>query len=366
MKGKQAVVCPNCGALNRPRWQFCARCNESLEGALPEEQGRPTSGAPGGAERPSTLPANAVLVASVLALVVIGTAAWRFAGSAARPEGPSPEVFKMAPAPSELPSAPPPTGAGVSDFEAGRRLLSAGDLQGAVKRLEAAIAADPENAEFRSIYGYALWRSGDREGALSAHAAAARLDPRLQLRYARALDVAGQGAEAARVYQDILARSPGATAVHEDLGRLLFRTGDYRGAASHLQQAVQRRPDDPVLAQELGYSLDRSGQAGQATTVYREVLKREPRATVTRGLLAESLAEQGKNEEALAVLQEGLKASPPTPLLQRQLGSVLERSGRPADAAAAYRAYARLAPNAPDARDIADRAARLERTGGKP
>ena len=49
-----------------------------------------------------------------------------------------------------------------------------------------------------------------------------------------------------------------------------------------------------------------------------------------------------------------------------KVGSVLERSGRPAEAAAAYRAYARLAPNAPDAREIAARAAQLDASGGKP
>ena len=86
---------------------------------------------------------------------------------------------------------------------------------------------------------------------------------------------------------------------------------------------------------------------------------------MARGLLAENLVAQGKKEEALTLLQEGLKATPTAPLLQRQMGSVLERSGRPGEAAAAYRAYARLAPNAPDAREIATRAARLEALRGK-
>ena len=47
MKAKQAVVCPKCGALNRPTWEFCARCNESLEGALTAR------GAGGGGRRAS-------------------------------------------------------------------------------------------------------------------------------------------------------------------------------------------------------------------------------------------------------------------------------------------------------------------------
>ena len=48
------------------------------------------------------------------------------------------------------------------------------------------------------------------------------------------------------------------------------------------------------------------------------------------------------------------------------MGAVLEKSGRPRDAAAAYRAYAGLAPNAPDAQTLLARAARLEAAGGKP
>jgi hypothetical protein len=48
------------------------------------------------------------------------------------------------------------------------------------------------------------------------------------------------------------------------------------------------------------------------------------------------------------------------------MGVVLESSGRPAEAAASYRAYARLAPNAPDARELVARAVRLEGEGGTP
>lgn len=364
MKAKQAVVCPKCGARNRPTWEFCARCNESLEGAQAGEG--PSSPGGEGVARPSSFPASGIAVLALVVFGALGVAAWRHASQVPVPERPDPNLFRIATPATDLPTAPPSTGTGASDYEAGRRLLQEGDVAGAVARLGAAVAASPENAEYQNIYAHVLWRSGDREGSLAAHAEAARLEPRLQAQYARALDMAGRGAEAARQYEDILARSPDATVVHEDLGRLLFRGGDYAKAASHLQQAVQARPDDPVLAQELAYSLDRAGNRAQAVAVYQKVLQAAPQAVVTRGLLAESLVEDGKKDEALAVLQEGLKATPSAPLLQRQVGSVLERSGRPAEAAAAYRAYARLAPNAPDARDVAARAARLEAAGGNP
>jgi Flp pilus assembly protein TadD len=364
MKGKAAVVCPKCGALNRPTWQFCARCDESLEGALPEEQSRAVSERAADAA-PSSLGANLVVFTAVLALLVLGVAAWRYSGQLTA-EAPSPELFKIASPAAELPSAPPPTGPGAADYEEGRRLMNAGDYAGAVARLGAAVAASPENADFQNVYGHALWRSGDRDGALVAHAAAAALDPKLQLQYARSLDVAGRGTEAARVYQEILARSPGATVAQADLGRLLYRGGDFAGAARHLEPASAANPDDLHLGQELAYALDQSGQKEQAAAVYQRLLQKAPSADKTRALYAENLAQQGKAQEALAVLQDGIKAAPTTPHLQRQLGSVLERSGRRTEAAAAYRAYARLAPNAPDARAMAERAAALEGAGGRP
>jgi Flp pilus assembly protein TadD len=364
MKGKQAVVCPKCGALNRSSWQFCARCDQSLEGAQPE-QPSPSGRETAGADAPSSLSANLVALAAAVALVVLGLAAWRYSGRLSA-GAPSPELFKMASPAADLPSAPPPAGPGAADYEEGRRLMNAGDYAGAVARLAAAVAANPENADFQNVYGHALWRSGDRDAALAAHAAAAALDPKLQLQYARSLDVAGRTSEAARVYQEILARSPGATVAQADLGRLLYRGGDFAGAARHLEPASAANPDDLLLAQELAYALDQSGQRAQAAAVYQRLLQKAPSADKTRALYAESLARQGKEQEALAVLRDGIEVAPATPHLRRQLGSVLERSGRRAEAAAAYREYARLAPNAPDARAMSERAAALERTGGRP
>jgi Flp pilus assembly protein TadD len=367
MKARQAVVCPKCGALNRTTWEFCARCNEALGGALPVEEGAPPAEAteePGA--RPTSLGSTAIALGAALALVVLGVAGWRYASHAPPLPRPDPSLFTVATRPLELPTPPPDTAPGAADFLEGRRLLNAGDLAGAAQRLAAAVAADPENAEYHNSYGHALWRAGDREAALAEHAEAARLDPRLQMQYARSLDIAGHGAEAARQYEEILEKNPDAVTVHEDLGRLLFRSGAYAKAAAHLQKAVQERPDDPVLAQEFAYSLDQAGDRAQAATMYRQVLVQAPQAVIARGLLAEVLVQDGKSNEALSLLREGIRDTPTAPLLHRQLGSVLERAGRPLEAAAAYRAYARLAPNAADARDLANRAARLGAAGGRP
>jgi Flp pilus assembly protein TadD len=368
MMARQAVVCPACGTRNRPSWEYCARCNESLENALPVETGEvtavPTEFEP--FEEGPSVASSGVLVVTVLAFGVLGFAAYRHVSTTPPPEGPDPALFTVATRPAELPEAPPGAGPGVSEYDSGRLLLNSGDVEGAVASLASAVAADPDNARYRSYLANALWRAGSREQALQEYAEAARLDPRLQTQYARTLDVAGRTEEARVEYEAILARNPEVATIHEDLGRMLFRAGRYAEAAPHLDEAVSARGDDPVLRQELAYAMDQGGDKAAAAEVYQEVLAEAPHAVITRGLLAENLYEQGKKNQAMAVLEQGLKVTPDAPLLQRQLGSLLEREGRKAEAAAAYREYARLAPNAPDAGSIAQRAAELDTGGGRP
>ena len=69
MKARPAVVCPSCGALNRTTWEFCARCNESLEGAQPAPA--PAGKAEGveGERQPSVLAPRVIVVLTALALV---------------------------------------------------------------------------------------------------------------------------------------------------------------------------------------------------------------------------------------------------------------------------------------------------------
>ncbi len=369
----EAVLCPSCGTRNRPAWEFCARCEEPLEGALLAPDDATTAEIKANALKVklssfevSSLTGSSVLLVAVLAFGVLGLVAYRHVSTTPPPEGPNPDLFTLATRPAERPKAPPSTAAGVSDFDAGRRLLGSGDVQEAISPLAAAVAANPDDAAFRGHLAYALWRAGDEDRALAEHAAAARLDPNRRIQYARALDMAGRPEEAELQYASILARTPegeGAT-VHEDLGRLLFRSGRYAEAAPHLGQAVGARDDDPVLKQELAYALDQEGNGEEAEALYRDVLETVPQAVLTRSLLAENLYERGQKEGAMSVVEQGLALTPGSPVLHRQLGSLLEREGKTAEAAEAYRAYATLAPNAPDAGSIAARAARLDSAGG--
>lgn len=359
-----AVICPACHSRNKPSWEYCVRCGESLEEASAEAtraaEARPRVEEGGGPQDLSSL--YLVLMLAIL-LSVVAAACHSIANSPPPPPAtPGPFTFggSVPPSPPAVQATPKP---GAADGEAGRRLLAQRKAAEAIPLLERAAADDPGNAEFRQLLGRALWETGDRDGALRRYSEAARMEPaRYRLGYAQSLEIAGQLEAAVAEFEGVYAAQPGSTITREGLARLYFLRGDYAKALPLLQQTVAETHDLAVM-QQVAYALDKTGDRDGAAEAYRRMLAVEPRADVARSLLAENLFVQGRKDEALAVLQEGLQRSPETPLLQRKLGVILERSGRNAEAAAAYREYARLAPNAPDAAELTARAARLAGSG---
>jgi len=308
-----------------------------------------------------------VLLVGVLALIVLNAVACLYVKDKPPSPPPSPHLFTLGTQPANL---PPPAKSvadrpGARDFEEGRRHLASGDAAGAVPFLTRAVEADAENAAAHDVLGQALAASGAQDQAFAQYAEAARLD-RVQFgaKLGERLALAGRNEEAARAYEQVLAAAPDDPLASEGLGRMQYRLGNYAAAAPLLQRASRGRSDDPVLQQELGYALQASGNAQGAIDAYTRVLALEPAANIARGHLAQLLYEQGKPENAIALVQEGIQRDPQAPLLQRKLGSMLEQSGRGQEAARAYREYSRLAPNAPDAKDLAERAARLEGSSG--
>lgn len=361
------IACPACGSRNKTKWEFCAKCGESLAGAevsavkpsAPAEVGPP----PGG-QAVST-------IGFVLTLLLIGggVAYWSSTREEASqaPSGAA-DVFKIAPA--ETPMRPAPAASpspGQVAFEEGRRLLLQGQAAEAAARLAEAVGEASENADYRNWYAKALIQVPRIDDALREFAEAARLapqNPTYAAEVARALHRAGRLSEAAEAYERALAIGASDLQLLKDAAALFMQAGNAARAVPLLRQAAGAGgSNDLVLQQNLGYALETSGDAAGAVEVYRGVLARLPVADLTRGRLAEALLTLSRPDEAIAVLREGLSLNAASAPLQRGLGSVLERAGRHAEAAAAYREYARLAPNAPDAKQLVERADRIDRSG---
>jgi Flp pilus assembly protein TadD len=367
VRASDFVVCPACNSRNNPKREFCGRCGESLAGATlttaaplfptdaePEPEA-PTSGGTG-------LFGDLVGLAAALLILAVG---WRVARGAT--STPSPALFTLATQPPRPATAATTTPElpGARDFEEGRSLLARGDAARAISPLSRAVSAAPSNALFHEVLGQAFWAVGSREQALAQLGEAARLDRRqFGKRLAERLAEAGRDTDAARAYSQLLSVNPDDPVAQESLAHTLYRLGDYANAVPVLQRVVQTRPDDPVLRQELGYALQATGDVAGAIDAYRSVLAKIPGADVARGLLTGLLYEQGKEEEAIALAREGIALNPGAANLRLHLANMLERSGRPGEAAPEYREYARLLPQAPDAKELEERADRLQGSSG--
>lgn len=360
------LTCAQCGARNKPKWDFCARCGESLDGVtlagsleaeeLPvEEDEDPRPG--------STLWRD---VAVLVLLVSLGglSLSWARSSPGAEPVGVgfvTIATLPPAPPPAAVESDPAPAQAA---FQEGRRRLAGGDAAGAVELLAQAVGDEPDNALFRSVYAQALLATGATDEGLLQYGAAVQLEPSsfaYAAGLARELSRADRPGEAIAAYEAALTLQPSDVAVLREAADLLARGGQPDRAASLLARAAELRPGDLALEQQLGRALEVAGSLDQAAEVYQGILDRMPEAHLTRGLLAEVLFQQGQAEQAIAVFRAGLERDGSAPLLYRGLGSLLERAGRAREAIAAYREYARLTPGAPDASQLQERAALLEK-----
>ncbi len=381
MAGQEALLCPSCGTRNKPTWEYCVRCGESLQGAVVEPAAK-TQAAPAAAkgkrkgkgklnilvherDPESSMPPGLILGVGLVILAGLAVAGWRYARTAPAPQTADPSIFTIPTLPSSRPAAPAPaSGPGSEDFNQGLRLLAAGKAADALPFLSSASSAAPANARYLWVWGQALEATGTPDDALTRFGEAAALDAKAYgLEYGRALDKAGRSAEAAEALEAVTASDPASVAVREELGKLYYKAGNFAKATPLLEAAVEARSDDPVLRQELAYAVAQTGDKARAVELYRGVLTIAPGAEISRGLLSELLFEQGKSADAIALLQEGIRFDPDAPQLRRRLGNMAERAGNVQEASRQYREYVRLAPNAPDANELAERAARLQGPG---
>jgi Flp pilus assembly protein TadD len=355
-------VCPTCGSRNKLKWDFCARCGESLQGV---PVGEPQSAVGSvGSDEPDHLPeAPAPVWPIFVVLVALGAGVWFYrSGFTVSPGAkPDPEAF-AAPTlpPSPVPPGPEPKGAAA--YAEARRLAAAGDLAAAIPLFERAIAEDPRNGGYRDGYGEALLKGGRADDAFLHFRAAADIAPREYLpvlgrRYAQA----GRDVEAMRAFDAALQAGVEDNTVRKELGRLLYTHKEYDRAATVLREALEKSPTDAEVRFHLGWAVEKNGRLDEAERLYRELVADDPSRVAARLRLAEVLYNQGNSEGAVSLYKEGLTLSPNAPNLHRALGSTLERMGRNQEAAAEYREYARLNPQAEDAKVLATRADALEK-----
>jgi Flp pilus assembly protein TadD len=371
VRADEAVLCPACGARNKARWGYCVRCGESLQGA---------ESAAGTAPRPAVFPDSPTeaaepssflngLLASVSALLMIVTVVVGLTNAcrSGPPPPPAPAgltVPTQPPRPSAAPAGGLATSPGQAAFQEGHRLLSAGDAAGGLSVLSQAVTEDAEKALFQWTYGEALIKTGELDAGLAAQGEAARLDPpRYRMEYAKSLGVNARRAEAVAEFEAVLEVSPNDPDALKGAGWYLCQSGDFARGLPLLRRAAEARPADGALFASLGAMAAANGQRQEAADAYWQAVQIQPANHEARVALASQLEKLGKGEDAVEVLRRGVAHSPTAASLHRDLGLLLERLRRPAEAAAALREYARLVPEAGDAETLRQKADRLDPAG---
>jgi len=108
---------------------------------------------------------------------------------------------------------PRAAGAAVSELLAGQQAYAAGDVEGAIERLQAAVDGNPDDPRALNDLGQALQASGDLTGAVAGFERAIALAPwqaDFQLSYGLALEASRRPRDAAAAYRRYLELEPDA------------------------------------------------------------------------------------------------------------------------------------------------------------
>ena len=169
--------------------------------------------------------------------------------------------------------------------------------------------------------------------------------------------------DAEHAYRLALEADPSSQEALAGLGQVEVKRGRYTEALPLLERAT-RVPTQIVSAfRSMGDAYAAIGDLEKASVSYRQAVALAPNDLSMRASLARALTEIGNYDEAEDVCRGSLRISRNEPgVLARsyaQLGDVLSRSGRVADAISAYYKASELAPRDPElARGFARCAAR--------
>src|SRR5437762_3379149 len=270
MKDNDVRVCPSCGGRNKAKWEFCARCGESLAdvpvGAAETTSAATVAGEPI-VDMDEPFPWRGIL--GTVVAISAAVAFWNFKPG----KPPDPSIYAV---PTDHPSSLPPDvlkpslSAAAKGLQDGVNLLSANRAAEAVPLLAEAANADSSNAVYRFTYGRALYISGDRAAGVAAFQLASSLDPQnatYRTELGRALMETGQSTAAVAAFEDASKLRPQDASIARSLAQLYQSGGESDKAVAVLRRAAEANPGDSLLLATLGQSLARSGDTAAAVQV---------------------------------------------------------------------------------------------------
>jgi tetratricopeptide (TPR) repeat protein len=155
-------------------------------------------------------------------------------------------------------------------------LVRAGRPKDAISALRGAVATRPRDETLLYALASAYDQAGQGEAALGQMRALLAIAPN----HSEALNFVGytladQGVkleEAERLVRRALELNPRSGHVHDSLGWVLYRRGDFRAAVDALERADRLTGPDPIILGHLGDAYRAAGRAADAAAAYRRAL----------------------------------------------------------------------------------------------
>lgn len=226
---------------------------------------------------------------------------------------------------------------------------SAGDLDAAVKEVEAQVASCTDSCVESllrlSILYYHKGEPGRAVAVLEGIPSADRTS-RIYRHLAIYYRSRGQWGKAIRVLEEARRKHTVGPEMMRELADVLLEAGMYSRAVSVLNDLLTKCDSDPWrIHYQLGYAYLRLNDLGKAAGFLERSVGLNPGNAAARGLLAFVYNRRGDTRAARALWETTLKHDPSNSSLWINLGLLLEQEGDPEGALEKYRKAATLNPD---------------------
>jgi tetratricopeptide (TPR) repeat protein len=219
---------------------------------------------------------------------------------------------------------------------------------------EAAKARTPGDTAMRENYANFLEAVGAKSAALAEYRAITELLPHDFygcLQTGRMLGEAGQRESARDFLERARQHRPSLPEPWFELGVVLAAGGDYVAALKHFERAVSMRPQDGAYLAYQAKALAKLNRRTEAVAIYRQAIQTQRGGWEAHFELAGELAAAGDVAESIKHYLEVVRLNPQHAVTRINLGVVLVRQNRLAEAVQQFEVALQLNPDSREARD---------------
>jgi len=232
-----------------------------------------------------------------------------------------------------------------------------GDLETATDLLQNVRRADRANSEAYFWLARVVWKKGDHDKALDfMHDAIDRAPTRASYQYelGRILRDSRKVPEAVEAWKQAVKMDPGYADAWEAIGQAYLEATRTKDAVAAFESALKADPSRARLYGSIGDAYAQASKWKEAIASYTTGLKVDPNLNTLYFRLGRSYSEMGQYDKAIAVYQRALAAKPDDAQAWYHMGYALKEKGKKREAAEAFKNYLAKAPDAKDKKDIED------------